>query len=1398
MQNNFVAALKFLEKRDAPDAVDRKSCSAFDDVELRTSEEKFLYPLTNTIQRGRAEENKKIMSNDQLDPNLCWPDLKQEDILSFEAYYEKKKECIARHKSTKTHIDDAHTVPSVNKSEKVSTPYPNPALNSSTKWNKPYVQKNSIEGHDSHTVSTSAVAVKYEVQQVLTKISQLHAEKAQLFMRKASTDLSHGAGNEWTALENEISRIDYEIDQENKKHEALMCQLQELNSSRYESHEQKSECSGLAPESNSSHNSVRNGTNWNSTNPLIQQRVRDAFSWENVTLPERCESSLNKTSGTLIENKHHENVNKSSKTTNSSQHESNEFVHCPWTQEVHGLLRDIFGLHKFRPLQEEAINATLSGKDAFVLLPTGGGKSLCYQLPTLVGASRGVTIVISPLVSLIQDQVDGLRTMNVNAAALTGQAKDTVKKKIYEEWGKWERGGYEDEEHTYHVLVYTTPEMFGRSDNLINKLQALYRKGKLHRIVIDEAHCISQWGHDFRPDYKKLGMLKDLFPNCPLMALTATATSMVLEDVLTLLHIPNAKVFRGSFNRPNLRYQIIHKAKKEDDVASLILSKYKGQCGIVYCLSQKDTEKMAQDLRSKGINAGHYHAASSGKVAAQEDWTRGKIHVICATIAFGMGINKPDVRFVIHAMMPKSMEGFYQESGRAGRDMKPSDCILFYSPSSKSRLERLIAISNTTSAMAKFYQKQLHHMITFVTEDAVCRRKQQLDFFGEVVNDAWFCLTDTENLRCDVCDSKVKEGWKVEHVPVAPHVSRLIHILGLLGNCTARQLTSAYRGTESGVGKVNAKKIRDIKASGRHNTEAFGLGSDQKVEWIDQIIQNLVTWEYVTEELLAQKVPGGFDVVSTLLSLSSTGNSIHKLGASALRNVEFTRKCVIPQRKGGQKKVPPVPASGSGESLSVKRGARENKRPLVSDSNDRSNTLNFETRAKSFRPVELSKDFENTTELNKYTTAGNSTSNTLYLEQMQQLRQNLRAQLADLRRDVALEENIREYNLLSNPALDELADLIFNDHGPTVEEIGNVQGFGKIKLKKYGRPFLELVRGFRAKWLKDCDADVTEAELELLGSQTVTVVRARPFPKNQIIDASDDDSTQTSGRKYESTQAHLSIAKDVTPTRNNIATQPAGFSFIMAPQQSIDSSTNHSRSRLGADLTASYAPTSGTPPAHIASSGHSSNIGDNSTRVCETFTPAREISLITPPSRFSVQSVSSDTSKTSARKIPAPPHYETGQRIISPVAMKGGVTPCPAVSSSKQVPEKHVQVSPSRADGASVAHSKQIARKNPRESISPVPVNLNTRLSPEDGTRKVPLKRPIVLVSATEVASELALTPQLHNTTNTALNIRAETSATSVDDDSSPSRYSAASSMATACDVADTNALDETNFPTPE
>jgi ATP-dependent DNA helicase RecQ len=376
------------------------------------------------------------------------------------------------------------------------------------------------------------------------------------------------------------------------------------------------------------------------------------------------------------------------------------------------ILKNTFGYSEFRALQKEIIESSLRGRDVFALLPTGGGKSLCFQLPALL--REGLTVVVSPLIALMKDQVDQLHTAGV-AATFLNSTLEAVEYRA--RLRRLHSGEYR--------LLYVAPERLMLEDWRDN-----LRSWKVAAFAIDEAHCISEWGHDFRPEYRQLAGLRSLLPNVPMMALTATATARVRDDIINYLQLSEPAIFIGSFNRPNLAYQV---APKEQPLRQILnfIQKRQDDSGIIYCATRSTAERLASSLAATGFAARPYHAGleATDRAENQEGFLRDEVRIICATIAFGMGINKPNVRWVIHHDLPKNIEGYYQETGRAGRDGLPADCFLLFSAGDAAKQIHFIEeISHPQEQRAA--REQLRQMIHYA-ECSTCRRRELLAYFGE-------------------------------------------------------------------------------------------------------------------------------------------------------------------------------------------------------------------------------------------------------------------------------------------------------------------------------------------------------------------------------------------------------------------------------------------------------------------------------------------------------------------------------------------------------------------------------------------------------------------------------------------------------------------------------------------
>ncbi|OBA22581.1 ATP-dependent DNA helicase, partial [Metschnikowia bicuspidata var. bicuspidata NRRL YB-4993] len=549
--------------------------------------------------------------------------------------------------------------------------------------------------------------------------------------------------------------------------------------------------------------------------------------------------------------------------------------------EVYSVLRNTFQLSSFRPNQLKAVIFTLKGKDVFVLIPTGGGKSLCYQLPALVtrGKTRGTTVVISPLISLMQDQIHHLQKRNIRADMIS--SRGSVKEKN-DALRSFAAGDLD--------LVYLSPEMVNKAQSIQRILAKLYENNMLARIVVDEAHCVSSWGHDFRPDYQGMSMFKENFPKVPIMALTATANEKVRLDIINNLRMNDAVLLKQSFNRTNLFYKVMKKPSNVFEwLRDYISGQQFGNTGIIYCHSKQSCETTSEKLESYGIKCKFYHAGMDAdeRFSVQTDWQENRIQVICATIAFGMGIDKPDVRFVIHIYIPRTLEGYYQETGRAGRDGNPSECIMFYAYKDARSLKGLIEKDKDLDwSSREMHLAKLRQVIQYCENGTDCRRRQVLHYFNEIF-DAKLC-----NRNCDNCCSEIVSVKR----DVTDHCANIVKLVQSIhmDKVTVIHCQDVYWGS----------KNQKIMTLGHYNNPHHGSGRDLNKGDMERIFFYLQCENALMEY---QVVKGGY--ATSYVKLGPQANTFMK----ANKKVELSfAQAERPSSTGGVK----LTASGKGSGMS--------------------------------------------------------------------------------------------------------------------------------------------------------------------------------------------------------------------------------------------------------------------------------------------------------------------------------------------------------------------------------------------------------------------------------------------------------------------------------------------------
>jgi ATP-dependent DNA helicase RecQ len=522
----------------------------------------------------------------------------------------------------------------------------------------------------------------------------------------------------------------------------------------------------------------------------------------------------------------------------------------------HEILESVFGYPEFRHNQEEIITHLFQGKDAVVLMPTGGGKSLCYQVPAL--CLPGVTIVVSPLIALMKDQVDALVLSGVKAAFLNSSQSSGEQSFILQQLQRNEL-----------KLLYVAPErLVGGEIQFLRYLQDI----QVSLFAIDEAHCISQWGHDFRPEYRVLSQLKEKFPAIPIIALTATADAVTKKDIIDQLKITDYRVFENSFNRPNIYYYIKPKRGYYDALVEY-LEEHKDDSGIIYCLSRMATEKLAEDLREDGFSAAAYHAGLEKKTRdeRQDLFLKDDIKIMVATIAFGMGINKSNVRFVVHADLPKNIEGYYQETGRAGRDGLHSEAVLFYGAGDVMKLKGFAQVENNPE-QTQILLKKLDLMVQ-LCETRSCRRKYLLNYFGEQAPD-----------YCGSCDNCLSKPELQESTVIAQKILSTVYRLNQ--KFGMRYMVDILKGS-------NGEKIREE----HKKLSVYGIGKDKpKEEWL-HYVKELLHFGYL------QASDGEFPVMKLTEKSDTVLFKGEKVFLSAPVQVSIAKEPVIYQQHAYEKEL---------------------------------------------------------------------------------------------------------------------------------------------------------------------------------------------------------------------------------------------------------------------------------------------------------------------------------------------------------------------------------------------------------------------------------------------------------------------------------------------------------------
>jgi ATP-dependent DNA helicase RecQ len=552
------------------------------------------------------------------------------------------------------------------------------------------------------------------------------------------------------------------------------------------------------------------------------------------------------------------------------------------TTRLEELLKRYFGFEAFRPHQKEIVCDTLAGRDVFVVLPTGGGKSLCYQLPAL--ARPGLTVVVSPLIALMKDQTDALQAAGVSATFLNSSlAAGESRPRL--------RGLHNGD----FRLLYVAPERL-----MLSGFREDLKRWNVNLFAVDEAHCISEWGHDFRPEYRQIASLRGLFPGVPMMALTATATQRVRDDICEQLHLRSPVCYVASFNRPNLTYRVVAKTRAYEQVLSFVRGRVR-ESGIVYCQARRTAEELAEKLSADGVVAAAYHAGMDAGARArnQDAFLRDDVQVVCATIAFGMGINKPNVRFVIHHDLPKNIESYYQETGRAGRDGLPGECLLLFSPGDRVKHGRFID-EKLDRKEREIARAQLEKVVHYA-ECATCRRAFLLDYFGEKLSEG--VDPSTGCAACDNCLTP-RETWDGT-VAAQKFLSCVYRI---------REKSGFSVGIQHVVEVLCGADTEKIRRWGHQSLSTFGIGAEHsRAEW-SAIGRELVRQGFLRQNAerfnIAELTNEGVIALRTRQSIPLTRpvasplKAKHAVGEIACDEALFERLRQLRKRLAGERGVP--------------------------------------------------------------------------------------------------------------------------------------------------------------------------------------------------------------------------------------------------------------------------------------------------------------------------------------------------------------------------------------------------------------------------------------------------------------------------------------------------------------